>query len=85
VKYVTSEALPERQPKLLDLLRRAVRNKHYSLNTERTYVYRQDGTFVFMAGGIPRIWEAMRSALFFPTSTTSGRSPVAAGILQCRE
>jgi integrase len=39
VKDVTSDALPERQPKLLDMLRRAVRDKHYSLSTKRTYVY----------------------------------------------
>lgn len=35
----TPDTPPERQPKLLDLLRRAVRDKHYSLSTERTYVY----------------------------------------------
>jgi integrase len=34
-----SETIPERQPRLLDQLRRCIRDKHYSLSTERTYVY----------------------------------------------
>ncbi|TFV92322.1 integron integrase [Oxalobacteraceae bacterium OM1] len=34
-----SSTLPERPPKLLDQLRRRVRDKHYTLSTERTYVY----------------------------------------------
>jgi integrase len=33
------ETIPERPPKLLDQLRRCIRDKHYSLSTERTYVY----------------------------------------------
>ena len=31
--------IPEKQPRLLDQLRRCIRDKHYSLSTERTYVY----------------------------------------------
>lgn len=34
-----SETIPERPPKLLDQLRQCIRDKHYSLSTERTYVY----------------------------------------------
>lgn len=33
------ETIPERQPRLLDQLRRCIRDKHYSPSTERTYVY----------------------------------------------
>ena len=31
--------MPERQPRLLDRLRQCIRDKHYTLSTERTYVY----------------------------------------------
>lgn len=34
-----SETIPERQPRLLDQLRRCIRDKHYSFSMERTYVY----------------------------------------------
>lgn len=33
------DTIPDRQPKLLDQLRICIRNKHYTLSTERTYVY----------------------------------------------
>jgi integron integrase len=39
VKQGLTETIPERQPRLLDQLRRRIRDKHYTLNTERTYVY----------------------------------------------
>src|ERR1700738_3208233 len=34
-----SVTIPEQQPKLLDQLRRCIVGKHYSLSTDRTYVY----------------------------------------------
>lgn len=34
-----SDTISDRQPKLLDQLRHCIRNRHYSLSTERTYVY----------------------------------------------
>jgi hypothetical protein len=33
------ETIAEKQPRLLDQLRRCIRDKHYTLSTERTYVY----------------------------------------------
>jgi integrase len=39
VKDVSSNTLSEHPPKLLNQLRRAIRDKHYSVSTERTYVY----------------------------------------------
>lgn len=33
------DTIPERQSKLLDQLRRCLSDKHYSVSTERTYVY----------------------------------------------
>jgi hypothetical protein len=39
VKDVTENATSGQPPKLLDQLRRCLRDKHYSLRTERVYVY----------------------------------------------
>lgn len=39
MKNVTENLPPQQQPKLLDQLRRCIRDKHYSLRTERVYVY----------------------------------------------
>ncbi|HZW11978.1 MAG TPA: phage integrase N-terminal SAM-like domain-containing protein [Noviherbaspirillum sp.] len=39
VKQGLPKTIPERQRRLLDQLRRCIRDKHYSLSTERTYVY----------------------------------------------
>jgi integron integrase len=39
VKQGLSDTIPDRPPKLLDQLRRCIREKHYSLRTERAYVY----------------------------------------------
>lgn len=39
MKQGLTETIPERQPRLLDQLRRRIRDKHYTLSTERTYVY----------------------------------------------
>jgi hypothetical protein len=33
------ETIAEKQPRLLDQLRGCIRDKHYTLSTERTYVY----------------------------------------------
>jgi hypothetical protein len=39
VKQGSSETIPVRPPKLLDQMRMRIREKHYSLRTERAYVY----------------------------------------------
>jgi integrase len=39
VKHGMLETIAETPPRLLDQLRRCIRDKHYTLSTERTYVY----------------------------------------------
>lgn len=39
MKQGLDETIAERPPRLLDQLRRCIRDKHYTLSTERTYVY----------------------------------------------
>ena len=39
MKNVMPEPAPAKPPKLLDQLRRCIRDNHYSLNTKRAYVY----------------------------------------------
>jgi hypothetical protein len=39
VKDGTVSVSTEKPPRLLDQLRRCIRDKHYTLSTERTYVY----------------------------------------------
>jgi integron integrase len=39
MKQGLPDTIPNRPPKLLDQLRRCIREKHYSLRTERAYVY----------------------------------------------
>jgi hypothetical protein len=38
-QFISSVSTEARPPKLLDQLRRSIRDKHYSMRTEKVYVY----------------------------------------------
>jgi len=54
------------KPKLLDQVRDVIRCKHYSIRTEESYINWIKRYIFFLIKNIPRIWEKLRSALFWP-------------------
>jgi hypothetical protein len=44
---------PDRQPRLLEQVRDALRLRHYSLRTEQTYAIGSNDSCCFTANGIP--------------------------------
>ena len=62
-------------PKLLDQLRRCLRDKHYSLQTSVFMCTGQDSTSASITCAIPQTWEHRKSMAFCRTYSTNGTFP----------